>query len=237
MCEQKATQGPAEGPPEKNSTATFLGFVTGIGVTLIFAVPINGLKLNSAIKFGDLGTWVQSVGVVVGVIYAARQLREQTRSYADTTRPYVVATFSHVRDAKWIMRIENKGKSAGNSVRFKLMPDFEHSMDDELIKNIGKPFSQWPLFADGLAYLAPGEELTLFFDDFRERKKKSLPFDYDLTITYRDAKGKCYEEARTLDFDALSSIMVPPESELALLQKEMQTVSKSLKAIVSWKTK
>jgi hypothetical protein len=81
-----------ENSDESVGLAAFGGWVAGILLTLILIIPF-GFELRH-LQVGDLGTWAQAVGVVVGVIYAGRQLKLQRIAYEQTTRPYVSVTFT-----------------------------------------------------------------------------------------------------------------------------------------------
>jgi hypothetical protein len=47
--------------------------------------------------------------------------------------------------------------------------------------------------------LAPGKEITLFFDQFPARLGKGLPLTYNVQVSYKDPAGKPYSEPTVLD--------------------------------------
>lgn len=221
------------GLEQRNATALSAsgGFLLGVFCTFIFSIPFGGLQLCKSIEIGDLGTWVQSIGVVVGVWYGADQLRIQKEAYKQTTRPYVTASFAHQRDGNWTMELKNGGQSAARKVRVQFDPPYDHAWDDELKNNVGKRYSEWGLFTTGLEYLAPQESLKFHFDDFKKRQKDGRSFDYNLTLFYEDDAGIPFQENRKLDFVVTKDLMVPLPSDLSLIADELKKIGTQLESL------
>lgn len=128
------------------------------------------------------------------VDYAKKQLDLAECIRLEEARPYVVAEFLVERHLIEF-RLRNIGATMAKSVTF-TWDQFPQSSKDNSMWS--RP-TEIPFFRDGIASLAPNQEIRAFFDSFVDRVALQLPMVYTITLNYQDSKGGTYEESSTLD--------------------------------------
>ena len=176
------------------------------------------------IALGAIGAFLQAAFVGVALLYARGQLKEVRKQRSDaqeqaqllvesTHRPYVVVwlnpnspfPFGHIE-------IQNLGTTAAAEVRFTFDQPLASTLD-ELAMNVDHPLRLQRIFSQGMATLAPGQVVSVLFDDGTKRFGTNLPDSYVVSVAYRSPVfGKPYTDEFTLDwsiFWTLRSIHLP----------------------------
>lgn len=94
------------------------------------------------------------------------------------------------------LRITNTGRTLARDVRFEFDPPLASSHDDGGGRG---PLMELNIFKHGIPSLAPGKEITIFFDQYPSRAEKKLPMTYSARVAYTDTTGKQYSDPLTLD--------------------------------------
>jgi hypothetical protein len=146
---------------------------------------------------------VEAAAVVVGLVFAAGQVRAAKRLREDqarqateaqevTLRPYVAAHLdceTSIFDTRLV--IENLGRTPAYDVTFEVDPPLAGTIEHpEEITPINK----------GISFLAPGQRVTCSFEMIYDRDE-SLPSRWDLTVRYSGRGGVQFDpEPQVLDF-------------------------------------
>jgi hypothetical protein len=125
----------------------------------------------------------------------ARRLREdQRRLREEQARPFVLIDF-HPWSTIIELKITNTGRTLARDVRFAFDPPLTTTHDTSGRGDL----MELNVFKTGIPSLAPGKEITLFFDQFPTRIEKGLPLTYNVQVSYKDPAGKPYSEPTVLD--------------------------------------
>lgn len=136
----------------------------------------------------------QTAGVLAGLVFAWRQVREAAATRRDQGRAYVAAFFELHPDRRFIpdLTIRNFGETAAYDVTIAIDPPLRSSFDDDM------PLSEVGMLRDGIPTLPPGASVSTIFDSIIER-----PDDWELTyravVSYQDRTGERHDDEFTLD--------------------------------------
>ena len=136
--------------------------------------------------------------LVAAFIVAWRQAEEARRLREEQARPFVIIDF-HLWSTIVELQIRNVGTTLARNVHF----DFDQSVvtTHDAIPGRGS-IMEMNLFKNGIQSLAPGKEITIFFDQFPARVEQNLPLTYEVQVSYSDNTGKRYSESTVLDLAA-----------------------------------
>lgn len=85
------------------------------------------------------------------------------------------------------------------------------------------------LFKDGIPSLAPGKEITLFFDQYPTRAEKKLPMTYNVQVSYKDPAGRGYSEPIILDLSMYLGTGGVTRHGLHDIHKQLKVIADSMK--------
>lgn len=132
-------------------------------------------------------------------IVAYKQFRANQETRDDQSRPYVIADLEP-SEAGIVLSdfvVRNIGKTPAMEVQIRLTPSPVRANE-----TTNFPLSQARLISGTLPMIAPGRELRLFFDSMPERYSAKLPMSFEAKITYRNARGKRFDEVAAVDMDS-----------------------------------
>jgi hypothetical protein len=178
-------------------------------------------------------TTLDKIGVLVGVltlvalgaaaVVAALQVGEAQRSRRERSRPFVVIDFGFVSGVIIEIVITNIGKTIARDVRFAFDPPLVGTSDDDA----RGPISELPVFRDGIPSLAPGREVTIFFDSFPARVEARLPLTYTVFVTYVGHEEEEWEDTIVLDLAAYLGTGGVTVHGLHDIHKQLERIAKS----------
>ncbi len=119
--------------------------------------------------------------------------------------------------------IANLGQGPAYDITFKVNPDFEY------IQNAR--FSDINLVKNGIAYLAPKQQVEFFLASYLNYKNK-VPCPFSIFVIYYDSSNKRYQERFLVDISEHSGILVSdtkPLAQIAKLLGEIKTELYSLR--------
>lgn len=165
-----------------------------------------------ALPLPPLATGLQAVIVAAAAVVAGFQVHEARKLREDQTRPFVVVDFD-VSDPPLIhITIANIGKTMARTVRVKVDPTLESSLDE---KGRPEPIAQLSVFTEEIPSMAPGKVIRLAFDGFIDRQKArekghDLEDAYQVTVTYRGERRflrrRFYKDTMPLDLGVYRNI-------------------------------
>lgn len=140
-------------------------------------------------------TWagMQFVVLVVGLVFAWRQLGEAAQVREDSSRPFVSIDM-YVEDKIIYLSITNLGATMARDVHFTFEPPLRSSMVQDQVT------SSKMLGTEGIPTLPPRKVITTVFDVFPHRESEGGYEDsYEVQATYRGERRKKYTDRITLD--------------------------------------
>lgn len=141
-------------------------------------------------------------------------------------RPYVVVTApASGADVNFFnLSIKNIGARPARNIRVTLDPPPRRARDVH-----GQALADTKMLKEPISLLAPGQELSTFYDSQLERNgRDDLPTSHQVDLTYEDLSGISYTERMQIDLEALMGsehIGVRTVSDVA---KELETIRKQL---------
>jgi hypothetical protein len=169
---------------------------------------------------------LQLVVVVAAAIFAWSQLSEARRLREDQTRPFVIVDLDSQVRPFFDLVVKNVGTTMAREVKVRFEPELKSSLDDF---DPGK----LKMFNDGISTFPPGKEIRTLFDSGPQRFNADLPDVYEVTVTYKDARGrKDFEETTHVDFGLYwdrTNINIQGVHEVA------KEVKKIREEIVAWR--
>jgi hypothetical protein len=137
---------------------------------------------------------LQLVVVVAAALFAWSQLTEARGLREDQTRPFVIVDLDSQVRPFFDLVVKNIGTTMAREVKIRFEPELQSSLDDF---DPGK----LKMFNDGISTFPPGKEIRTLFDSGPQRFNADLPDVYEVTVTYKDARGrKDFEETMHVDF-------------------------------------
>jgi hypothetical protein len=164
--------------------------------------------------------------LVAAAIVAWRQVKEAQRLREEQARPFVVIDIE-----PWNpfvdLKITNLGKTVAQDVQFQFKPQLISVKDEQhgLV-----PVAELNLFRNGIASLAPGKQITLWFDRYPERVEQGLPDRYDVRISYSGPSGKQYAETTVLDLGMYRDIGEITRYGIHDVHNRLKEISSTLKS-------
>jgi hypothetical protein len=169
---------------------------------------------------------LQLLVVVAAAIFAWSQLSEARRLREDQTRPFVIVDLDSQVRPFFDLVVKNVGTTMARDVTIRFEPELKSSLDDF------DP-SKLKMFNDGISTFPPGKEIRTLFDSGPQRFNADLPDVYEVTVMYKDARGrKDFEETMHVDFGLYwdrTNINVHGVHEVA------KEVKKIREEIVAWR--
>jgi hypothetical protein len=151
--------------------------------------------------------------------------REQDRLRKEQARPFVIIDF-HLWKPIIELIIKNVGATLARKVLFEFNPPLTTTHDD--MPGRGN-LMDLNLFKHGIPSLAPGKEITLFFDEYLARNGRNLPQSYEVQVSYEDTVGDDYTELMVLDLAMYLGTGGVTRHGLHDIHKRMEEISGSLK--------
>jgi hypothetical protein len=162
--------------------------------------------------------------IAAAAFVAWRQVKEAQALREEQARPFVVIDFE-----PWTvfidLKISNVGNTIARDVQFEFDPPLAAAKDERagLIA-----VAETNLFKNGIPSLPPGKEITLFFDQFPQRKDKNLPDKYSVDISYTSPSGKKYSERTVLDLGIYFGVGQITRHDIHDVHKQLEKISKTL---------
>ncbi|MFZ1385434.1 MAG: hypothetical protein WAS02_11075 [Propionicimonas sp.] len=166
-----------------------------------------GLTETAWVAISSAATVGMLIVAVVAAVYAKRQwesAREQLAAArladAEASRPYVIVTLEPSAASQVVLNlaIRNIGRRPATDVTVRLDPPPLRAKEAEQ-----HPLAETRMLNEAIAVIAPGQELTTFFDSLLERRSRTdLPERHDVEIQYSDTSGTRYNERSVLDLAA-----------------------------------
>jgi hypothetical protein len=165
------------------------------------------------------------VVLVAALLVGRSQANEARRLRQEQARPFVIIDF-HPWDTIIELKIKNLGSTLARDVQFEF--DRAVTTTDEDIAGRG-PIMQLNLFKNGIPSLAPGKEITVFFDHFPTRVDQGLPMTYNVRVSYRDNSGKRYAEPTVLDLTAYLGTGGVSRDDIHDVHKRLEEIAREVK--------
>jgi hypothetical protein len=181
----------------------------------------NWIGSNSS-QINVIATVILVVITAVYVFLTRDMLKDSRESHHRATQPEVVVTVQESRNAYGFldMVIENLGPSPAYDLRFEVSSPVQIRQKREL-REIG-------LFQDGMAILAPRQNVRFFLASTYERFDELMDTRFDVVAKWRSLDGEVFERSFPIRFDHLrnmSSIGSDPGQKAA---KQLEAISKTL---------
>lgn len=159
-------------------------------------------------------------------------LKEMIKIHDEETAPYVIVYFDKPYGTSLInLVIKNIGKTVARNVKIRFEPELKNSnYSNPRIKKV----SERKFLKDGIPSLAPGEEISTFFDTARAYfDNKSLPLQYKVTVSYEGGLLNSRRELEyTLDIDAKTdTFYIEREKGIQELVEIMEQLTESVEEI------
>lgn len=164
--------------------------------------------------------------VLLGAAVAtAWQVREARRSREEQIRPFVIIDF-HPWSTIIEIRITNSGATLARDVTFTFDPPLASTRDSAPGET---SVAQVNIFKGGIPSLAPRREIKFFFDQFPARVEQKLPMKYDVTVSYRDHRGKRWTDATVLDLSMYLGTSGIHRGDLHDIHKHLKEIADNVK--------
>lgn len=165
---------------------------------------------------------------ILAAVYARQQVEQAKKVHSETTRPYVIVTAEPGRSSRKVfdLVIRNIGQRPAHDVRIKLDPTPVRAKELG-----GYKLADAKLLAEGIAMIAPGQEIRMFYDSHVERSARSdLPTWHQVNLEYRDGGKGRFTERSVLDLEANKGALQVDEKTLHDLVKAVEGISLKLKS-------
>jgi hypothetical protein len=171
------------------------------------------------------GTTVTAAVAVLAAIVAYFQVREARRLREEQARPFVVVDFES--SPAWSNLINLVIKNVSNTLATDVRMEFDPPLKSSDASN------QLPsslLIREGIPTLPPGRRIHVFFDATHERIKTDLPLRYDVTVSFKDYRGRQQERLLyRLDLEPLYDVNYITEYGVHHAAKALREIEKLLK--------
>jgi hypothetical protein len=173
------------------------------------------------------GDWAGLTFLVIlaAAVVAWRQAVEARRLREEQARPFVLIDLE-VWGTLFELRITNVGRTLARDVRFEFDPPLKSTHDESPGRG---PLMDLIMFKNGMPSLAPGKEITLFFDQYPARVEKKLPMTYNVQVSYEDPAGRAYSEPNTLDLSMYVGTGGVTRYGLHDIHKQLELIANMLK--------
>jgi hypothetical protein len=164
--------------------------------------------------------------VLVAAGYVAwRQAVEARRLREEQARPFVLIDFEAWQTIIEL-KITNTGRTLARNVRFEFDPPLASTHDESGGRG---PLMELNIFKNGIPSLAPGKDITIFFDRYPARAEKKLPMTYSVHVSYTDTAGKHYSEPFWLDLTMYLGTGGVTRHGLHDIHKQLKVIADTLK--------
>jgi len=176
-----------------------------------------------------LGTCVTALVAVIAALFAWSQVREARRTREERSQPFVVVDIqpSRVWHNLLLLVVENIGTTLARDVLIGFQPALTTSLPDSHLPGSA-------LLREGIPSLPPRRRIEMLFDTSHDRLKAGLPLRHDVTVKFKDARGRAQEPLRyVIDLAFLYELEVVEEHNAHHAAEALEKVSDTLK---SWST-
>jgi hypothetical protein len=187
------------------------------------------LAVWKAEDWSALGTCVTALVAVIAALFAGSQVREARRTREERSQPFVVVDIqpSRVWHNLLLLVVENIGATLARDVQISFQPALTTSLADSHLPSSA-------LLREGITSLPPRRRIEMLFDISHDRLKADLPLRYDVTVKFKDARGRSQEPLRyVIDLAVLYDLEVVQERNVHHAAEALEKVSDTLK---SWST-
>jgi len=158
-------------------------------------------------------------------------LEQMRKIHDEETAPYVIVYFDKPFGSNLInLVIKNIGKTVARNVKIKFEPELKNSnYSNPRIKKV----SEMKFLKDGIPSLAPGEEISTFFDTAKDYlNDKFLPLQYTVNVSYEGGLLSSKRELEyILDLDAKTDTLYTEKKGIHELVKYTEKFAKSVEEI------
>lgn len=170
------------------------------------------VAIHNAEAWAAIAAWATFLVLLVTLVYAARQVREQFR-------PWVTASF-HFRSVIAFIEVKNLGNTPARNLRIRFEP--------ELVSTLDSDFGQVAMLNDITPVLVPGEHRLILLDKIPDRLRSELPRRHTAYVEYSNRRGrKLKTEKFVLDFGLLNGAILP-DKRMHDLVEVVSKIGKSL---------
>lgn len=168
-------------------------------------------------------TWHMASATRKSAEAAEKTLREMKEMRDQETAPYVVVYFENARGTPFIyLIVKNIGKTVARDVKIDFSPPLKSSTQ-------GANLGDMPMITEGIASLAPGQQLRTFFDSaISYFGRADLPLHIVAKISYCGGlrtDTRAWEQ--TLDLQALRGLLYTQERGINELVEQVEELAKS----------
>ncbi len=167
----------------------------------VFAREVErSVSIQSIIQdIAPIANAVSAIVLAVGYYFLIKLYREWVRQYKERYiaggRPMVVVSASYAHLPQVNIRVHNYSSAPAKEISF----DFSAPIED----SNGFTISDLPFFKQGLDYVEPDGEITLFWDSLSDLapvlRKRGLEDGIRVTTRYKDLAGESYESEWTIN--------------------------------------
>lgn len=161
----------------------------------------------SAADFAALGSMLTAAIAIAAAIVGYFQVREARRLREEQARPFVVVDI--VSAPAWLnilnLEITNISSTVAKDVRMSFDPPLVSSQKEKTIVD--------SLFVTrGIDTLPPGRRIHGWFDMSHERLEAGLPLRFDVTVRFKDFRGREQEPIKyVIDLEPMYGYTLFPE--------------------------
>lgn len=180
-------------------------------------------------------SWLTFVTAAAAATYAVRQFGEARRARElqdeirrEQSQPYIVVDVERpvVSAIHLELAVRNTGSTIAYDVKIAFDPPLETAMGR---KDATYALEQTAFMRQGIPTMPPGREWSMIFDSGPERFESDLPRQYDITVTFRDARAVEYSMNYRLDFDIYFGLMRFSPKGAHQIAQSLDAVDKTLK--------
>lgn len=142
-----------------------------------------------------------TVGLVVSLFLALRQLKSAQALREDEARPYVIVDldYSHGTDMVYLV-VANIGKTEARAVQLSFEPPLVQALP-EVLRPGAQQLMHSSLLRTGIPEMPPGKRVVAVFDYMHLRVEEELPLTHNVRVEYKDRNGKALTSVHVIDLE------------------------------------
>ena len=200
----------------------------GLGIFIAIAIVLTPLSLYEGVQILLMVTlvsitWRYAISAHEQAEASKTMAYEMKLSREMQTVPCIIAYFDNPRSILLDLVVKNIGYGAARDVRLKI--------DPPLLDHKERDIAELSLFKKGVDFFPPGKEFRQIVgvsgSFFGEGSQRAL--EYNLTISYSDAKGDSATQIIPLDLSVYRNLPIHRESDIDRLAKEVKNLAETLK--------
>lgn len=174
---------------------------------------------------------IVAVATVVYAVLTSRLVRETRRLREVQTEPHIELSF---RSRDEIMSlIDIVVVNIGSGPAYDVKVTFSASSDSEGAKELLKQLGALNALSQGIAYLAPRQEMASYWSDLRQHFDEKLSTIITAMSTCKSATGAVYTRHHTLDLSELKGIVRIGTPPLLKISRDLEKLQDAVSKIAS----